>query len=126
MRKCASTVVAVALSTLIHSPAFVWGAKGHEVVALIADRHLTEQARERLKQLLPKNETLVQAATWPDKVRKAIPQANPLHYVDVPKGSNYYDTDRDCPQRNCIVEAINWYLQFSSLRSRHSQRSKLR
>ena len=51
------------------------------------------------------------AATWPDKIRKAIPQANPLHYVDVPRGSNYYDPERDCPQRNCIVEAINWYIQ---------------
>jgi hypothetical protein len=74
--------------------------------------------RERLKQLLPKNETLIQASTWPDQIRKAIPQANPLHYVDVPRGSNYYDTDRDCPQRICIVEAINWYVQV--LRSREA------
>ena len=35
---------------------------------------------------------------------------NPLHYVDVPRGSTSYDRDRDCPQRNCIVEAINWYV----------------
>jgi hypothetical protein len=89
-------VVAVALS-LSHSPAFAWGTKGHQIVALIAERHFTEQARERLKQLLPKNETLVHASTWPDKVRKAIPQADPLHYVDVPRGSNYYDAERDCP-----------------------------
>ena len=39
-----------------------------------------------------------------------FPQLNPLHYVDVPKGETSYDRERDCPQRNCVVEAINWYL----------------
>jgi len=27
-----------------------------------------------------------------------------------PREANYYDPERDCPQRNCFVEAINWYL----------------
>ena len=54
--------------------------------------HLTEATRDKIKALL-KNETLVQAATWPDKIRKAIPQADPLHYVDVRRGSSYYDRE---------------------------------
>lgn len=41
---------------------------------------------------------------------KLCPVCNPLHYVDVPRGSNHYDPAVDCPERNCIVEAINWYL----------------
>jgi|ERR671924_2110561 hypothetical protein len=106
----ASVVVAVGLS-LTHSPAYGWDAKGHQIVALIVERHLTEQARERLKQLLPKNETLEQAATWPDRIRKIMRQMEPLHYVDVPRGCNYYDRERDCLQQNCIVEAINWYVK---------------
>jgi hypothetical protein len=43
---------------------------------------------------------------------------NPLHYVDVPRGSDYCDPERDCPEHNCIVEAINWYL--SVLKSNYS------
>ena len=85
-------------------------AKGHEIVGCIAEDHLTEAAREKIKALL-KNETLVQAATWPDKIRNALPQMNALHYVDVRRGSSYYDRNLDCPERNCIVEAINWYLK---------------
>jgi hypothetical protein len=105
------TALTLYFSLALHTPAHAWGAKGHQMVALIAERHLTEQARERLKQLLPKNGTLEQAATWPDRVRKIMPQMDPLHYVDVRRGSSYYDREIDCPQRNCIVEAINWYLQ---------------
>ena len=43
-----------------------------------------------------------------DEVRKALPQMDALHYVDVPRGATAYDRDRDCPQRNCIVEAVTW------------------
>jgi len=53
---------------------------------------------------------LAKASIWPDEVRKALPQMNPLHYVDVPRGETKYDRERDCPQWNCIVEAITWYL----------------
>jgi len=35
---------------------------------------------------------------------------NPLHHVDVPRGATTYDRERDCPQRNCIVETITWYM----------------
>src|SRR5215470_900517 len=40
---------------------------------------------------------------------KALPQMNPFHYVDVPQEATTYDRERDCPQRNCIVEAVTWY-----------------
>ena len=30
--------------------------------------------------------------------------------MDVPGGATKYDRERDCPQRNCIVEAVTWYL----------------
>src|SRR5207249_9051999 len=108
----ARTVLAAlfALCSFLPTPAFAWGAKGHEIVGYIAEDHLTEAAREKIKALL-KNETLVRAATWPDKIRKALPQMNALHYVDVRRGSSYYDRNLDCPERNCIVEAINWYLK---------------
>jgi len=87
-----------------------WGAKGHQIVALIAEAHLDASTREKIKAMLPKNDTLAKASIWPDEVRKALPQMNPLHYVDIPRGATTYDRERDCPQRNCIVEAVTWYL----------------
>jgi len=35
--------------------------------------------------------------------------------VDVPRGANSYDRQRDCPSGNCIVEAIAWYLHVLAL-----------
>ena len=71
----------------------------------------------RIKAILSKNGTLAKASIWPDEIRKALPQMNPLHYVDVPRGETTYDRERDCPERNCIVEAVNWYLNV--LKSSH-------
>jgi len=92
------------------SPAHAWEAKGHQIVALIAEAHLNSSTRDKIKAILPKNDTLAKASIWPDEVRKALPQMNPLHYVDVPMGATAYDRERDCPRRNCIVEAITWYV----------------
>jgi nuclease S1 len=94
----------------IAAPVQAWGGKGHEIVAYIAAAHLTKTARNKIKAILPKDETLAQAATLPDRIKPDIPELNPLHYVDLPRGATRYDRERDCPQRNCIVEAIPWYL----------------
>src|SRR5262249_5025535 len=66
---------------------------------------LAASTREKIKAMVTKNDTLAKASIWPDGVRKALPQMNPLHYVDIPRGATTYDRVRGCPQRNCIVEA---------------------
>ena len=34
---------------------------------------------------------------------------NSLHYVNFTAEESYYIRARNCPRRNCIVEAIRWY-----------------
>src|SRR5262244_1031365 len=103
-------IVTFAVLLIMPSSVFAWGGKGHQIVALIAEAHLNASTRDKIKAILPKNGTLAKASIWPDEVRKALPQMNPLHYVDVPRGATAYDRERDCPQRNCIVEAVTWYV----------------
>ena len=91
------------------SSVFGWGPKGHQIVALIAEAHLDDSTREKIRELLPKNGSLAQAAIWPDQIRKTLQEFDRLHYVDVPRGATAYDRERDCPQNNCVVEAINWF-----------------
>ena len=43
---------------IMPSPAFAWGAKGHQIVALIAEAHLNDTTRDTIKAILPKNDTL--------------------------------------------------------------------
>src|ERR1700757_4137032 len=103
-------IVMFAVVLIVPSSVFAWGTKGHQVVALIAEAHLSASTRDKIKAILPKNDTLAKASVWPDEVRKVLPQMNLLHYVDVPRGATTYDRERDCPQRNCIVEAVTWYV----------------
>ena len=95
----------------ITSPAYPWGSKGHEIIAAIAEPQLTDTARKRIKELLPQGTTLAEASTWPDKAGRQIPDMDPYHFINFPKDANTYDQQRDCKLRNCIIEAIAWYMQ---------------
>jgi nuclease S1 len=103
-----------ALVNLPASPAYAWGNKGHEIVAAIAETQLSDSARRRIKELLPQGTTLADASTWPDKGGRQIPDMDPYHYINFPKDANSYDQQRDCKLRNCIIEAIRWYLSVLS------------
>ena len=98
----------VGLHGALAAPAYPWGSKGHEIVAAIAETHLTDTARKRIKELLPQGTTLAEASTWPDKAGRQIPDMDPYHFINFPKEANTYDQQRDCKLRNCIIEAIAW------------------
>jgi nuclease S1 len=116
-RKVAQTFRWLFISALVGtisfkaSPAYPWGSKGHEIIAGIAETQLTDTARKRIKELLPQGTTLPEASTWPDKAGRQIPDMDPYHYINFSRDANTYDQQRDCKLRNCVVEAIAWYVQ---------------
>jgi hypothetical protein len=116
MRPIGCLLLTCAVSLWNASPAFPWGSKGHEIVAAIAETQLTDTARKRLKELLPQGTTLADASTWPDKAGRQIPDMDPYHFINFPRDANTYDQQRDCKLRNCVIEAIAWYLQVSTHR----------
>jgi hypothetical protein len=89
--------------------AYGWGEKGHRIVAILADTHLTEQARKEVEKLLPAGTTLADAAVWPDREGRRITEFDRLHHVSIPDDASGYDQQRDCRARNCMVEALNWF-----------------
>jgi hypothetical protein len=87
----AAAAAAVSLA-FAPAPALAWGKTGHRVVAAIADRGLSAEARAHI-QLLLGTESLDEAATWPDDMRSDPSPfwqktATPWHYVTV-AGSQY-------------------------------------
>lgn len=104
-------VAGAILSLILLMPSFshAWGDKGHEITAYVAEIHLTEQARKKIKVLFPKESDLVDAATWPDRVGRLIDDMDPFHFVNFPRGATTYNRQRDCPEHNCIIGAIAWY-----------------
>ena len=49
---------------------------------------------------------------------------DPYHFINFPKDASSYDQQRDCKLRNCIIEAIAWYLQV--LKSPNAPRNEKR
>ena len=114
--------LAGALSPLILTapPANAWGCKGHQTVALIAEKHLTPEARQLVQQILGDNpmdpklrrwcgnattDLMVDASTWPDDVRNER-RNGPWHYVDIPRGKPKGELDGYCGPEGCVTRAI--------------------
>jgi S1/P1 Nuclease len=89
--------------------AFSWFDKGHRIVGLIAQANLTGNARKEIEKILSGSMPLADAAIWPDHEGRSIRDFDPLHYVRIPEAASGYDQGRDCPERNCMVEALKWF-----------------
>ncbi len=97
-----------------------WGCKGHQAVALIAEKHLTPEARQMVQKLLGDNaidpklkrwcgnattDLMVDASTWPDDVRNER-KNGPWHYIDIPRGKHKGDLAEYCGAEGCVTRAI--------------------
>ena len=99
----------IVLQLLAVPAAFSWFDKGHRIVGLIAAENLSAEARQEMGKILLENTTLADAAVWPDHEGRSVRDFDPLHYVSIPEHANGYDQVRDCPERNCMVEALTWF-----------------
>lgn len=97
-----------------------WNTWGHEAVAIIAESLLSDQAKENIKQVFLKSTTdklgnLTSVAVWPDTISKHLATlwTRTFHFVllqgNPPSSCPEYVQVRDCPQRNCVVTAIQNY-----------------
>jgi len=118
-------IFACLLAVLIASlpaPALAWGCEGHQVVALLAEKHLTPHALAMAKKILAEGpidpslsryckeggiDALADASTWPDDIRALRPETAPWHYVDIPLGTQHPNLEKYCgPKEGCVTRAI--------------------
>ncbi|TZF90667.1 S1/P1 nuclease [Cognatilysobacter lacus] len=106
-------LLAAALLCCLASPAFAWGVLGHRLVADLANDELTPAARRAVDTLLAgeKDPTLAGVATWADELRANDPdlgkRSSKWHYADIAEnGCADYEPPRDCPNGDCVIEAI--------------------
>jgi len=99
------------------APALGWGPAGHAVIGTAALDELKSSARIELRDFLQADSdadlqrAVEEACFWPDTVRES-PQwawSAVLHYVNLPRQSNRYDRQRDCPDGLCVTEGILKY-----------------
>jgi S1/P1 Nuclease len=97
-----------------------WGCKGHQTVALIAEKWLTPQTRQFVEKLLTENpvgpqlkrycgnatrDLMADASTWADDVRGAA-RNGPWHYIDIPRGAARGSLAEFCGNDSCVTQAI--------------------
>ncbi|HMP91208.1 MAG TPA: S1/P1 nuclease [Kiritimatiellia bacterium] len=109
MKRTYLVVVIVMLFTLEH-PVGAWGPEGHRIVAHIAELRLSDVAHQALAHILADGEQISDnmICNWPDYVRRDQPETGPWHYVSIPKGAEFYDEHRYCPEGQCIVHQIHF------------------
>jgi hypothetical protein len=88
---------------------FAWGGDGHQIVALIAEDHLTPQAKAGIHELLGKDVNISDAeiASWADDYRREHRTTAPWHYVDIPVEADAFDEARDGQDGNNVIDKIN-------------------
>ena len=74
--------------------AFAWGAKGHDVVAAIAEQHLTPKAKRKINKLLD-GRSIVYYSSWMDNIQNSpywengYNKTKTWHYANVDEGFTY-------------------------------------
>jgi S1/P1 Nuclease len=116
----ATLLTLVFMASLGVPTANAWGCKGHQTVALIAEKHLTPEAKELVLKLLSENpidpqlkrycgsavsDAMGDASTWADDVR-GDRKNGPWHYIDIPRGAPRGSLEGFCGKEGCVVSAI--------------------
>lgn len=97
-----------------------WGCKGHQTVALIAEKQLTPEAKQMVQALLAGNpidpalkrycgnavrDAMADSSTWPDDIRSQA-KNGPWHYIDIPRGAKRAPLSDFCGKDGCVTKAI--------------------
>jgi len=121
---------------LLASPASAWWCEGHEVIALIAENHLTPSALAGVTALLKSqpidpsvrrfcqnrpNDLMADASTWADDVKKDE-KTGTWHYMDIPLGQKHGDPEEWCKpvgpvdngreRTGCVLSALRYNLNI--------------
>ena len=116
-------VLLAALGFISMAPsAWAWGCEGHQIVAVIAEKHLNPHAAKMSRQILEASpidaalaryckqaglDAFVDSSTWADDERSVKPETGPWHFVDIPRGAARGDLAKYCPAATgCVVVAL--------------------
>jgi hypothetical protein len=121
---------AIAAALSLPAPARAWGCEGHQVIALLAEKHLTPRALATVKEILSDSpidpslsrycmeggiDAMADAATWADDFRTLHPETGPWHYIDIPLGTAGIDVETNIKKivekfcdlkESCVTRAI--------------------
>ena len=90
-----------------------WSADGHTSIGILAISQLQAEPRRELENIIgPLDaQAMEKACNWPDEVRETEEWAWSArsHYINIPRGNFVYLESRDCPDQQCVTQAIKRY-----------------
>jgi nuclease S1 len=132
---CVLVFAVIALFAAVPS-GWAWGCKGHQTIALIAEKHLTPEAKQIVQKLLSENpidpklnrycggasrDAMADASTWADDVRGER-KNGPWHYIDIPRGAQHGPLGQYCGAEGCVTKAIKE--QLAILKDKNAEAGK--
>ena len=101
----------ILLLALFPLEAFAWGAKGHSIVAELAERGLSPAVAAQVRDLTfsaPLRDTASLPDDWRAQEVRGERQGNTgaLHYSNIPNDQAAFDRARDCKEDQCVVAGI--------------------
>lgn len=126
------TLLVLFPSVLFPAQALAWGAKGHSIVAELAERGLSPQAAAQVRDLTFAA-PLRDLASLPDDWRaqetrgERAGNTGALHYSNIPNDMPAFDRARDCKDDQCVVAGIEKYVAIlkDKTRSKDARREAL-
>jgi hypothetical protein len=117
-----ATLATVACSLFLASSTWAWGCKGHQTVALIAEKHMSANAKALAQSLLQDNpvdptlsryckdpgpDAMTDAATWADDERSKDKSTGGWHFFDIPRDAAQNSMNEFCNiQDSCVTQAL--------------------
>jgi hypothetical protein len=104
-----------------------WGCKGHQVIAYLAEKHLSAEARTMVQTLLDGNpadpslkrwcdtiglDEMANSATWADDYRDKDRSTAAWHFIDIPLSAPQGQVEQYCGAQGCVTRAIASQLLF--------------
>ena len=119
----------VLLLLLFPLHAFAWGAKGHAVVAELAERGLSPNVAAEIRKLnfgAPLRDIASLPDDWRADETKGLRPGNTgsLHFANTPNEIATFDRARDCKEDQCVVAGIEKYI--ATLKDRTQPNDKRR
>ncbi|GAB4237384.1 MAG: S1/P1 nuclease [Ekhidna sp.] len=94
------------IGLIISGQLLAWGATGHRIVGLIAERHLTKKALREIRRVLG-NETLAEVSNFMDfiKADATYRHMSPWHYATIPDDKSY--SEAGTPEEGDVIQTID-------------------
>ena len=100
-------IVTLIMAVLIPAMAFAWGAKGHDIVAYVAEKNISKKTLRKVEQVLG-GHSMVYVANWMDNASHTEEYAytKTWHYVNVdPEEGSYRNATKE--KKGDVVVAVD-------------------